>query len=101
VKVYFFLPSTDFNATVEEMIWTFGIPLRDHARDQLQGLNPIQWETRGRTPSDLDEHEGVQTDAGSIESVNDAVPVTAAQDPTTEAEEDRYGETIAQQAEKV
>jgi hypothetical protein len=74
-KVYFFLPSTDFNATVEEMVWTFGIPFRDHAMDRLRGLNPIKWEQKpGETPSNADEPEPLDNDAISNLSRYDPEP---------------------------
>jgi hypothetical protein len=50
MQVYFFLPSTDHNTTVEEMIKTFGYPLEDHARDKLGGLDHIAWRYPGRPP---------------------------------------------------
>jgi hypothetical protein len=80
------------------MIYTFGQPFRDHARDKWQGLNPNKWEMPGRTASE----DGLVTDVGSNESVNqEAAPATAAQDPTTEAGEVRHGEMSTEQSEKV
>jgi hypothetical protein len=101
--VFFFLPSTDCNATVEEMIWTFGTSFKDHARDRLRGINPITWESNpGRTPSVEGEQGLLDTDAVSNEYVNDAErPSNAVQDPTTETGEKRPGEKSTEAAEKV
>jgi hypothetical protein len=71
------------------MIWTFGIPFKDHARDKLRGLNPIKWEG----PVTGDEHE---TEVGSNESVHDVEPPPLQQQNTAQS----YGETRTE-AEKV
>lgn len=40
ILVYFFVPSTNQTATLEDMSYIFGRPLRQHAFAQLQRLNP-------------------------------------------------------------